>query len=186
MELNKFPNYFESTQFKKIIDKDELSNLIDSLAHTINGKYDGEELVIVSILKGSLKIVSELSKRLTSVKAYYEFVSIESHGKSDDSEGTISLKKDISSNIRGKNILIVEDIIDNATSLNFLIKRLELSGAQNIEILTLLDKPYKRAYPIKPDYIGKQLSDKFVIGFGLDLHEYGRNLDEIYTLEFPN
>jgi hypoxanthine phosphoribosyltransferase len=89
-------------------------------------------------------------------------------------------------NIHEKNVLIVEEVIDSGRSLFFLKKRIELGHPKSLSILTLLDKPHKRVAPVYPEFVGKTLPDQFVIGYGLDLEEYGRNLEDIYFLKYPN
>ena len=96
------------------------------------------------------------------------------------------IKKDIKSNIQGRNVLIVEEIIDTGRALHFLHSRLQHANPRSIEILTLFDKPYKRITPIKPNYIGRQLDDKFVVGYGMDLENYGRNIKDLFYLKYPN
>lgn len=185
-ELNKFPSSFASTQFKKSIDRKEIDTIISSLAHTLNQKYNGEELVLIGVLKGSLTFIADLARKLQDVKVYIDFVKLEAVGRQKENNGTIIIKKDITTNILDKNILIVEEVIDTGRALEFLYNRLKQSNPRSIEIITLFDKPYKRAVNLQANYIGKQLDDQFIIGYGLDLEDYGRNLSDIYCLEFPN
>lgn len=185
-ELSKFPSNFVSDQFVPYIDSKEISNITDSLAHTISQKYKGEELVMIGVLKGSSIFLSDLIKKIRNVKIYVDFVKIGSVGRGKESNGTIVLKKDISTNILNKNVLIVEEIIDTGRALHFLKNRLYEAGPRSIEIITLFDKPYKRAVPIKANFIGKQIDDQFIIGHGLDLEEYGRNFKDIFYLKYPN
>ena len=185
-ELYKFPSNFVSEQFVEYIDRKEIQSITESLAHTINQKYAGEELVIVGVLKGSLFFISDLMKKINNVKVTIDFLKITSVGRSKETTGTIIIEKDISTNIQDKNVLIVEEIIDTGRALFFLKERLAQAEPRSIEILTLFDKPYKRAVPIKADYIGKQIDDQFIVGYGLDLDGYGRNIRDIYYLKYPN
>lgn len=185
-EMNKFPSGFVSEQFVKYIDKEQIENITKSLAHTINQRYQGEDLVVIAVLKGGLVFVSDFLKHIHGVNVYLDFVQIDSVGRSRESQGTIVLKKDIGTNIQGKSVLIIEEIIDTGRALHFLKERLKHCSPRSIEVLTLFDKPYKRAVPLKPDYIGKQIEDQFVVGYGLDLEEYGRNIQDVYYLKYPN
>ncbi len=185
-EINKFPSDFVSDQFVKYIDAQEIQSITETLAHTVSQRYQGEDLIIVCILKGSVLFTSDFVKKLKNINVYLDFIQLASVGRDKESSGTIVIKKDISHNIQGKNVLIVEEIIDTGRALHFLTERLRQSKPRSIEVLTLFDKPYKRAVPLKADYIGKQIEDQFVVGYGLDLDHYGRNINDIYYLKYPN
>ncbi len=185
-ELNKFPSGFVSEQFVEYIDRKEIKSLIKSLAHTIDQKYKGEDLVVIGMLKGSTVFLSELVRNIRNVNIFIDFASLAAVGRTKESSGTIILNKDISTDIFGKNILIVEQIIDTGRALQFFTEHLKINKPKNIEIVTLFDKPYKRAVPIKADYIGKQIDDQFIVGHGLDLDHYGRNIEDIFYLQYPN
>jgi hypoxanthine phosphoribosyltransferase len=185
-EINKFPYNTATEQFVPYIEEHEINTIIDSLAHTISQKYKGEELVLIGPLKGSMIFLTDLVRRIKNVKVYIDFVKLSAVGRSKENNGTIILAKDITTNLLDKNVLIVEEVIDTGRALYFLKNRLLQANPRNIEIITLFDKPYKRAVPIKADYIGKQIEDQFIIGYGLDLDEFGRNLSEVYYLKYPN
>ncbi len=185
-EKYKFPDRFASNQFVKYINKDEIKGLIGSLGHTISKKYEGQELVIVGLLKGSLVFMADLIREIKNVKVYIDFIKVEAVGRDRENNGTISISHDIKTNILDKNVLIVEEIIDTGRALEFVHKRLKSSNPRSIEIITLFDKPYKRAVPIKADLIGKKIDDQFIIGYGLDLENFGRNFEDIYFLKYPN
>ena len=185
-EFYKFPSNFVSDQFVEYIDEEEISTLTKSLAHTISQRYKGEDLVVIGVLKGSLIFISDFLKNIKDVKVYLDFVSLKAIGRSKESNGTVVMSKDISTNIEGKNVLIVKQILDTGRGLNFLINHLKINNPRNIEVLTLFDKPYKRAVPIKAEYIGKQIEDQLIVGYGVDLEEYGRNIKDLYYLKYPN
>lgn len=185
-EIGKFPNSFVSDQFVPYIEESEIQAITKSLAYTIDQKYKGEELILIGVLKGSNVFMSDLVKSIRNVKIYIDFVKIDSVGRSKENDGTIIIKKDINTDILDKNVLIVEEIIDTGRALYFLKNRLQQSNPRSIEVLTLFDKPYKRAVPVKAEYIGKQIEDQFVVGYGLDLDEYGRNFSNVYYLKYPN
>ncbi len=185
-EKYKFHSKFEANQFVKYIDQHEIKGIVGSLGHTISKRYEGQELVLIGILKGSTVFMSDLIREIRNVKVSVDFVSLKAISRSKESNGTIVIEKDISSNIQDKNILIVEEIIDTGRALNFLKERLLNSNPRSIEIITLFDKPYKRAVPINADFIGKKIDDQFIIGYGLDLEDYGRNFKDVYYLKYPN
>lgn len=185
-ELYKFPSSFVSEQFVPYIDRNEIQEITQSLANQINKRYQGEELVIVGVLKGSVVFLSDFVKHLKNIKVYIDFVQLEPVGRSKESHGTITINKDIKTNVLDKNVLILEEIIDTGRALHFLKERIKQSGPRNVEILTLFDKPYKRAVPLQADYIGKKIDDQFVVGYGLDLEEYGRNICDLFYLKYPN
>lgn len=185
-ELNKFPSNFVSDQFVEYIDRKEIKSLTESLAHTISQKYEGQELVVIGMLKGSTLFMSELLKNIRNVKIYVDFVSLSAVGRTKENEGTITLTKDISTDIHGKNVLIVEQIIDTGRAVKFFMKHLKSNNPKRVEVVTLFDKPYKRAVPVNVDYIGKQIQDQFIVGHGLDLDQYGRNIEDIFYLQYPN
>lgn len=183
---NKFPASFTQEQFVPFLTEDEIQTITASLAHTISKKFQGEELVLIGQLKGSCIFMADLMRKLQNVKVSIDFIKVGSVGRTKESSGTIFLSKDISSNIENKNVLIVEEIIDTGRALKFIQDRLKLSNPRSIGIVALLDKPYKRAVPIKPDYIGKQIEDQFTVGYGLDLDQFGRNFSSIFYLKYPN
>jgi len=185
-EFHKFPSNFVSDQFVEYIDEDEINTLTKSLAHTISQRYAGEDLVVIGVLKGSMIFISDFLKNIKDVKVYLDFVKFKAIGRSKKSNGTIVVSKDISTNIEGKNVLIVKQILDTGRGLQFLVNHLKQNNPRNVEVLTLFDKPYKRAVPIKADYIGKQIDDQFIVGYGVDLEEYGRNIKDLYYLKYPN
>lgn len=185
-ELYKFPSSFVSNQFIKYVDKHEIKGMVGSLGNTINKKYAGEELILLGVLKGSMTFMADLARELPDVKVYIDFLKVSAIGRSKENEGTICLEKDISTNILGKNVLIVEEIIDTGRALSFIVNRLKLSSPNSVEIATLFDKPYKRIVNLQADYIGKRIDDQFIVGYGLDLEDYGRNFEDVYFLKYPN
>jgi hypoxanthine phosphoribosyltransferase len=120
------------------------------------------------------------------VRIYVDFVKLQSVGRSKESAGTICLSKDLTTNLVDRNVLIVEEIIDTGRALNFLRKRIQQASPRSIGVVTLFDKPYKRAVPVTAEIIGKKIDDAFVVGYGLDLEDYGRNFEHLYSLKYPN
>lgn len=186
IKKNKFQNKFTSSQFVKYVDKNEIKGIVGSLGNTISKKYEGQELVVIGVLKGSTTFLADLVREIHDVKLYIDFVQLGSIGRSKESNGTIKMIKDITVDLLNKNVLIVEEVIDTGRALHFLKDRLSLANPKSLEVVTLFDKPYKRAVPINADLIGKKIDDHFIVGYGLDLEEYGRNFEDVYFLKYPN
>lgn len=185
-EKLKFPSSFVSNQFVKYIDQAEIKGLTQALANTISHQYQGQELVLIGVLKGSMVFLADLIREIKGVKVYVDFVKLQAHGRSKENHGTITIAKDYTTNLMDKNVLIVEEIVDTGRALNFLKKRIALSSPRSLGIVTLFDKPYKRVVNIQPEFIGKKIDDHFVVGYGLDLEDYGRNFEQLYYLQYPN
>ena len=171
--------------FTKYLNRYEIDALVQSLANRINQDYEDKELVLVGVLKGAFVFMADLIRHL-KVNPEMEFVRLSSYGKGRSSSGTVTLIKDLSTDVSGKHILIVEEIIDSGRTLKFLYERLQNSGAASVEIVTLLDKEDKRVVDVPVKYSGRKCSDQFLIGYGLDLEEKCRNLADIYYLRYPN
>lgn len=162
-----------------LIDEQTIYKRIDELASQIENDYGDEELICICILKGSFPFVWELSKRIHKNNIIFEFMEISTYGDAFETSGKIDVKKDISCDICGKNILIVEDIVDTGTTLNYLAQYLKAKNPKNFKIATLLSKPSRRLVDVPVDYVGFTIDDKFVLGFGLDFEQKYRNLPYI-------
>ncbi len=156
----------------------EIEALINQLARQIESDYEGQELILICPLKGSLHFLADLTRKINLIQKI-DFVSTASTEKG----GSVRLVKDISTNVTGKHVLIVEVIIDSGRKLSFLKSRILASNPASCKIVTLLDKPARRDLPIRADYIGKTIEDRYVIGYGMDSEEVGRNLPDIYILK---
>lgn len=164
---------------------EEIQIAVQELANRINTDYQDKEVVLVGVLKGAIVVMADLIRHL-KVNPEVEFVRLSSYGKARTSSGTVTLLQDIQADIRGKHVLIVEEIIDSGRTLKFLYDRLKASGPASVEIVTLLDKVSKRIVDVPVKYIGRKIDDLFLIGYGLDLEERCRNLRDIYYLKYPN
>lgn len=162
-----------------LINEQTIYKRIDELAKQIEKDYADEELICVCILKGSFPFTWELSKRIKKDNVIFEFMEISSYGDALETSGKINVKKDISCDISGKNILIIEDIIDTGTTLSYLKEYLEAKTPKSLRIATLLSKPSRRLVDVPVDYVGFSIEDKFVVGFGLDFEQKYRNLPYI-------
>ncbi|MDC0980099.1 hypoxanthine phosphoribosyltransferase [Bdellovibrionales bacterium] len=152
----------------------EIDQMVTDLAKQIEFDYHGKEIIMICPLKGSTLFLSDLSRKISNPQLI-DFV----HLTSPKGE-SVRILKDISENIFGKHLLIVEEILDAGRTLSFLQNRLLASSPASLKIVTLLDKPARRELSIKPDYIGRTIEDRFVVGYGLDAEELGRNYKDIY------
>ena len=185
-EKDKFPSSFAGTQFVKYVDRKEIRTVVETLGHTISQQYAGQDLVLIGVLKGSMTFMADLVRAIRGVRVYVDFVKLHAVGRSKESAGTICLSKDLTTNLVDRNVLIVEEIIDTGRALSFLKKRLQQASPRTVGVVTLFDKPYKRAVPVTAELIGKKLDDTFVVGYGLDLEDYGRNFEHLFQLRYPN
>ena len=185
-EKYKFPSSFVSTQFVKYIDAKEIKGIVEAMGNTISQKYQGQDLVLIAVLKGSMVFLADLIREIKGVKIYVDFVKIQAVGRSKENHGTLTMSKDYTTNLMDRNVVIVEEIVDTGRALSFLKKRIQLSSPRSLEVITLFDKPYKRTVNIQPDMTGKKIEDQFIIGYGLDLEDYGRNFEQLYYLKYPN
>jgi hypoxanthine phosphoribosyltransferase len=175
----------DEKNFTKYLNRHEINAAIESLANRLNADYEGKPVVLVGVLKGAVVFMADLVRHL-NLDVEVEFVRLSSYGKARTSSGTVTIIKDIQADIRGKHVLIVEEIIDSGRTLKFLFERLQASGPASVEIVTLLDKASKRVVEVPVKYVGKSIDDQFLVGYGLDLEEYSRNLPDIYYLKYPN
>lgn len=185
-EKNKFPSTFVSNQFVNYIESKEIKGIVETLGNTLSQKYQGQDLVLIGVLKGSMVFLADLIREIKGVKVYVDFVRLQAVGRSKENHGTITMSKDFSTNLMDRNVIIVEEIVDTGRALSFLKKRILLSSPRSLEIVTLFDKPYKRTVNIQADYTGKKIEDHFIVGYGLDLEDYGRNFEQLYYLRYPN
>lgn len=165
-----------------LVTEHKLSRLVKRIAIEINKDLSGEPLLVVIILKGSTPFAMDLIKHL-DMPVEIDFMQVSSYGKSTSSSGFINLKKDIEQDITGKNVLIVEDIIDSGNTLNKIKTLFQDRNAKSVRICTLLDKPSRRVVDVKVDYVGAEIPDEFVVGYGLDYNEQYRNLPYVGVLK---
>ena len=175
----------DDKNFTKYLNRHEIEAAVQYIANRINEDYAGKQVVLVGVLKGAILFMADLVRKLT-VDTDVEFVRLSSYGKARTSSGTVTILKDIQADIRGKHVLIVEEIIDSGRTLKFLYERLKQSGPASVEIVTLLDKASKRVVEVPVKYVGRSIDDQFLIGYGLDLEERARNLPDVYYLKYPN
>lgn len=168
-------------KIKKInihITEEEVEKRVKELGEEISSLYGEETVCLICILKGSVFFTCELAKRITS-PVELEFMSVSSYGAGTSSSGVVRIVQDLQTSIEGKNVLVVEDIIDSGRTLSFLLKNLETRNPKSLRLCTLLDKPERRVADVKVDYVGFLIPDEFVVGYGLDYDQKYRNLPYI-------
>ena len=154
----------------------EITARVQELGRRISEDYAGRELTLVSVLKGSLPFMADLMREIT-IPVQIDLMEVSSYGgKATENTGLVRILKDLSSNIDGRDVLVVEDIIDTGLTLNYLMRYLRGKNPASLRICTLLDKPARRLVEIAVDYVGFTIPDRFVIGYGLDYDEVYRNL----------
>ncbi|MDO5519224.1 MAG: hypoxanthine phosphoribosyltransferase [bacterium] len=163
---------------KVLISEQEVEQKVQELADQINKDYQGKEIHLICVLKGGVFITCELAKKLT-VPVTMDFMSVSSYGDGQESSGRVKIVKDLDDSIAGKDVLIVEDIIDSGRTLGHLIDLLYTRKPNSIKLCTLLDKPDRRVTDVKVDYTGFVIPDEFVVGYGLDYTQKLRNLPYI-------
>lgn len=165
-----------------LISEDKVDARICELAEQISKDYAGKELHLIVILKGSVFFACELAKRIT-VPVTMDFMSVSSYGNGMVSAGHITVKKELDEDIEGKDILIVEDIVDSGNTLFHLKNLLVGRGPASLKIITLLDKPDRRVAEVTTDYCGFEIPDEFVVGYGLDYAQKYRNLPYVGVIK---
>jgi hypoxanthine phosphoribosyltransferase len=164
-----------------LIDEDTLRNRIVELGAEISADYEGRDLLLVGVLKGAIFFISDLMRELR-VPCEIDFMAITSYGAGTDSSGVVRILKDLEINISGRDVLVVEDIIDSGLTLSYLRRTLAARKPASLEICTLLTKPERREVEVPVRYVGFEIPNQFVIGYGLDFAERYRNLPYIGVL----
>ncbi len=167
---------------KVLIDEKTLDNRLCEIANEINTEFAGEKVIVVGVLKGSFMFMSDLIKKITLDTEVY-FLKAESYGRGTETSGEVKITKDIEADISGENIIVVEDIIDSGFTMREVFKLLGERKPKSLKLCSCLSKPDRRECEIKIDYLGFEIPDKFVIGYGLDYAEKYRNLPYIGYIE---
>ena len=167
---------------KVLISEEEVTKRINEIAAQISEEYAGEEIHLICILKGSVFFTTALASRIT-VPVTLDFMSVSSYGNETVSSGRIKILKDLDESIQGKNVIVVEDIIDSGRTLSHLMSFLSVRNPKSLKLCALLDKPSRREIPVDVHYIGMQIPDLFVVGYGLDYAQKYRNLPYIGVIE---
>lgn len=166
-----------------MIDSEQIIKRLNELGTQISGEFDGEQIELVCVLKGAVMTLTELSKSIT-VPVTMSFMDVSSYGNNLESSGHIKILRDLDENIEGKNVVLVEDIIDSGRTLSHLKEMLLRRNPKSFKIMTLLDKPSRRVAEVEVDYVGFSIDDAFVVGYGLDYQQRYRNLDYVGVMHF--
>ncbi|MBS7240006.1 MAG: hypoxanthine phosphoribosyltransferase [Acetatifactor sp.] len=170
---------------KEMLTEDVVNKRIRELGEKISEDYAGQEIRMICVLKGGSFFMCELAKRI-SVPVSIDFMSVSSYGGDTKSSGVVKIVKDLDESITGKDVLVVEDIIDSGRTLSYLMAMLRDRGPKSLKLCTLLDKPDRRVIDVKVDYTGFEIPDEFVVGYGLDYDQLYRNLPYIGMIEFED
>jgi len=162
--------------------EETVNEKIRQLGAEISRDYEGQDLLVIGILKGAAMFMSDLVKRI-EFPVEFDFMAVSSYGKSSESSGVVRIIKDLDKSIEGRHVLIVEDIIDTGLTLSYLKTLLEGRKAASVKVVALLDKPERRKTDIKADYLGFSVPDHFIVGYGLDYAERYRNLPYVGVLK---
>jgi hypoxanthine phosphoribosyltransferase len=167
---------------KVLLDDEAIARRVAELAEQISADYEGEKVLLICVLKGAVIFTSDLMRRL-KIPVEIDFIAVSSYGSDTASSGVVRILKDLESSIQGKDVLIVEDIVDTGLTLNYLRKNLLSRQPRSLKVVTLLDKPARRRVEFTPDYCGFEIPDHFVVGYGLDFNENYRQLAGIYIID---
>jgi hypoxanthine phosphoribosyltransferase len=164
-----------------LVDREKLAAKVAELAERISRDYEGKEILLVGVLKGAVFFMADLARRI-DLPVALDFMAVSSYGSSTDSSGVVRILKDLDLEIADRHVLIVEDIIDSGLTLSYLLKNLRSRKPASLEVCALLTKPSRRKTEIPCRYVGFEIADKFVVGYGLDLADHYRTLDFIGVL----
>lgn len=165
-----------------LITEDELKKKIKELGEIITKDYKDKDIMLIGVLKGCVLFLSDLAKEI-DLPLSMDFMVVSSYGTSTKSSGVVRIIKDLEKDITGKDILIVEDIVDTGLTLNYLVDYLKSRNANSVKVCALLEKPDRRIANVKMDYVGFHIPDEFVVGYGLDYNEIYRNLPFVCVLK---
>ncbi len=173
-----------SRKIEQFISEEQIEKRIAELGKQITEDYKGKDILLVGILKGSVPFLCSLMWKIDNEKLAIDFMDVSSYGSGTESSGDVKILKDIDSSIKGKNVIIVEDIVDTGRTIEKLLNMLNTREPASIKVCTLLDKPERRVCDVKPDYIGFEIENRFVAGFGLDDDQYMRQLKYVGEVIF--
>ncbi len=167
---------------KILFSEEQIEEIVTRMAAEIDADYEGKDLLLIGVLKGSILFMSDLMKKIQN-KCRIDFMVVSSYADGTVSTGRVNILKDVSMSVEGKNLLIIEDIIDSGNTLHFLDQYLTAKGAASVKIATLFDKPDRRRMDVPVQYVGAVIPDEFIVGYGLDYAEYYRNLPYVGVLK---
>lgn len=167
---------------KKMISEEQIAKIVDRMSAQITEDFVGEDLLVIGILKGASLFMADLIRKI-KLPLEIDYMAVSSYGSSTRSSGVVRILKDLEADIQGKSLLIVEDIVDTGLTLSYLKNNLLSRKAKSVKIASLLNKPSRRKIDIDIDYVGKEIEDYFVVGYGIDYAEKYRNLPYIAIYE---
>ena len=165
-----------------LFSQEQLHTRVHEIAQEIQRDYAGKEIMLISVLRGSFIFMADLCRAI-DLPCAIDFLSVSSYGAGTTTSGEVRILKDLDSTLEGRDVLVVEDILDSGVTLSFLLKNLSARQPRSIRLCTLLDKPERRKVDIRPDYVGAVVPDEFIVGYGLDYAEKYRNLPFIGVLK---
>ncbi|MEE1281813.1 MAG: hypoxanthine phosphoribosyltransferase [Acutalibacteraceae bacterium] len=175
--------YTEINDFKEILfTKDQIDSMTKRLGEKITNDFQGKNILMLGLLKGSFIFMADLVREI-KLPCEIDFMAVSSYGNSTESLGRVQIIKDISEPVLGKDVIIVEDIIDSGLTLSFIVNHLKNKGANTVTLCTLINKPERRKKDVKVEYIGADIPNEFIAGYGLDYAEKYRNLPFIGVLK---
>ena len=167
-----------------VVSRNEIEGMIDRLATEIEANLDGQSAVFIGVLKGCVYFFTDLTRRI-ECPIEMDFIQVSSYGASTTSSGSVVLVKDITVDVRDRDVYLVEDIVDTGTTLTDVIRLIEARHPRSIQVVSLLSKPSRRQVDVEVAYLGTEIEDLFVVGYGLDYGERYRNVPDIRVLETP-
>jgi hypoxanthine phosphoribosyltransferase len=172
-------------ELRLLLSRDQIAKRVQEIADDISRDYAGEPVILIGVLKGASVFLSDLARRL-ALDATFDFISVASYGNGASPVGEVRLNKDVDSSLTGRNVILVEDILDTGLTLTFLRKLFLARQPRSLRIAVLLDKRARRLVEVEPDYVGFPVGNEFVVGYGMDWAERYRNLPDICVLPVPD
>jgi len=169
-------------QLKILISRGEIAKAVDRLASQIRRDYQDKQPLLIGVLKGSFVFMADLIRQL-DLPLELDFVRLSSYGAAKESSGKVRVVQGVKTPVKGRDVLVIEDIVDTGITISFLLDYLKKKQPASLKLCTLTDKPSRRRVPVPIDYCGFTVPNKFIVGYGLDLNQGFRNLPDIYTLE---
>ncbi len=167
---------------KVLFTEEQIAEIVQNMGKQISEDYKGKNLFMVSVLKGSLPFMADLMRAIT-IPCTIDFLSVSSYGSGTATSGEVRILKDLGTTLEGKDLLVVEDILDSGFTLSYLLKTMAARNPASVRLCTFLDKPERRRVDIRADYVGASVPDEFIVGYGLDYDEKYRNLPYVGVLK---
>lgn len=173
---------FEQDFDEILLTEEEIRQKVQEIGDTLTEKYRGKDVLLVGVLRGCVVFISDLMREI-DFPVEIDFLDVSSYGKTSETSGVVRVLKDLSEDIEGRHVILVEDIVDSGLTLNYLMGYLKARNPASIDTCVLLDKPYRREVEVDVDYTGFEVPDKFLVGYGLDYAQKYRNLPYIATIK---